>query len=109
MHSVPMEITGVEKNLKRYYDDKIVAAVVGIVVDVNRVEAVAKSLSVHKNVEDVFIVTGEFDIIIKVRFPEFWILQEFLMEELSKIPGIRGSKTMMVLTAVKDMGQILMG
>lgn len=104
-----MEITGVEKNLKRYYDDKIVAAVVGIVVDVNKVEAVAKSLSAHKNVEDVFIVTGEFDIIIKVRFPEFWILQEFLMEELSKIPGIKGSKTMMVLTAVKDMGQILMG
>ncbi len=103
-----MEASGVARNLKKYYEDKIATAIVGVVVDVNKVEAVAKGLAVHKNVEDIFVVTGEFDVIIKVRFPEFWMLQEFLVEELSKIPGIRGSKTMMVLTAIKDMGQVML-
>lgn len=103
-----MEASGVARNLKKYYEDKIATAIIGIVVDVNKVEAVAKGLAGHKNVEDIFVVTGEFDIIIKIRFPEFWMLQEFLVEELSLIPGIKGSKTMMVLTAVKDMGQVML-
>ncbi len=58
--------------------------------------------------DDTFIVTGDFDIILKVRFPEFWTLQEFLVDELSKVPGVRSIKTMMVLTTMKDQGKIMM-
>ena len=62
----------------KYYQNKIVTAVIGVETDVNKVEAVAKGIIGHNSVEDAFIVTGEYDIILKVRFPEFWALQEFL-------------------------------
>jgi DNA-binding Lrp family transcriptional regulator len=45
---------------------------------------------------------------LKVRFPEFWTLQEFLVDELSKVPGVKSIKTMMVLTTMKDQGKIMM-
>jgi Lrp/AsnC family leucine-responsive transcriptional regulator len=100
-----MEVSAVTSTLKKYYEGKIVTALVGIKTDVNRVDQVAKNLSGNKGVEDIFIVTGDFDIVIKVRFPEFWNLQEFLVEELSKLPGVKESKTMMVLSTIKDMGR----
>ncbi len=104
-----MENTEVADELRKYYRDRIVTSIVGIVADVNKVEAVSKSLAGNNNIEDIYVVTGEFDIIIKVRFPDLWTLQEFLVDELSKIPGVKNSKTMMVLSAVKDMGHLVMG
>ncbi|MFG1460954.1 MAG: Lrp/AsnC ligand binding domain-containing protein [Thermoplasmataceae archaeon] len=103
-----METSEVEHAFGKYYQNKIVTAVIGVETDVNKVEAVAKGIIGHNSVEDAFIVTGEYDIILKVRFPEFWALQEFLVDELSKIPGVRSIKTMMVLTTVKDKGKTLM-
>lgn len=103
-----METQDVEHALKKYYKDKIVTAVIGIETDVNKVEAVARGLVGHSNVEDTFIVTGDYDVILKVRFPEFWTLQEFLVDELSKIPGVRSIKTMMVLSTIKDQGKVMM-
>jgi Lrp/AsnC family leucine-responsive transcriptional regulator len=103
-----LETQGTEQAFNKYYKDKIVTAIVGIETDVNRVEAVARSVVGHSYVEDTFIVTGDFDIILKVRFPEFWTLQEFLVDELSKVPGVRSIKTMMVLTTMKDQGKIMM-
>ncbi len=103
-----METQDVQRELKKYYEDKIVTAVIGVETDVDRVEKVGKSLIGHSNVEDVFVVTGDYDIILKVRFPEFWILQEFLVDELSKIPGVKSIKTMMVLSTIKDQGKVMM-
>ncbi len=106
-HSEDMDVSTVSASIKKYYEGKIVTALVGIKTDVNKVDQVAKNLSGHRGVEDVFIVTGDFDVVIKVRFPEFWNLQEFLVEEMSKLPGVKESKTMMVLSTVKDTGTIM--
>lgn len=95
----------ISKELDEYYTNKIVTALVGIEADVSRVEAIGSELAKENFTEDVFIVTGEYDLIVKVRFPNYEELQDFLVTKMSQITGIRGSKTMMVLTIKKDMGQ----
>ncbi|MCL5437636.1 MAG: Lrp/AsnC ligand binding domain-containing protein [Candidatus Thermoplasmatota archaeon] len=102
-----MEVAGVTETLGKFYKDRIVTALIGVETDVSRVERVAGIMSAHNNVEDVFVVTGDFDIMLKVRFADIFGLNEFLVEELSKLPGVKATKTMMVLSSVKDMGQVL--
>ena len=65
---VQTEMTG---TLGKYYGNKIVTALIGIETDVNLVETIGKELTRENNVEDVLIVTGQFDIVIKVRFPDY--------------------------------------
>lgn len=102
-----MAIAEITSTIGKYYNDKIVTAVVGIETDVSRVDQIGKELAGENNVEDVFIVTGEYDILIKVRFPDYEALQKFLVGRLSKITGVKGSKTMMVVSIKKDMGQTM--
>lgn len=97
----------ISKELDEYYTNKIVTALVGIEADVSRVEAIGSELAKENFTEDVFIVTGDYDLIIKVRFPNYEELQDFLVSKMSQVSGIRGSKTMMVLTIKKDMGQTM--
>ena len=90
-------------NFKEYYDNRIVTALIGIEADINNVEKIGKLIGEKKNVEEVFIVTGDYDIIIKVRFPDYMSLEKFIVNELNSIEGIKKSKTMMVLSIIKDM------
>ncbi len=90
-------------NFKEYYDNRIVTALIGIEADINNVEKIGKLIGENKNVEEVFIVTGDYDIIIKVRFPDYMSLEKFIVNELNSIQGIKKSKTMMVLSIIKDM------
>lgn len=95
----------ISRELDEYYTNKIVTALVGIEADVTKVEAIGTELAKENFTEDVFIVTGDYDIVLKVRFPNYEDLQDFLVNKMSRIGGIKGSKTMMVLTIKKDMGQ----
>ena len=86
---VQTEMTG---TLGKYYGNKIVTALIGIETDVNLVETIGKELTRENNVEDVLIVTGQFDIVIKVRFPDYEEFQRFVVNRLSRMNGIKGSK-----------------
>jgi DNA-binding Lrp family transcriptional regulator len=97
-----MENHTVEDDMDRYYDKKIVTAIVGLRVDISQVESIATLVLHENNVEDVFVVTGEFDILVKVRFPTYGEFQKYLLSKLSKIPGVKDSKTMMVIGIKKE-------
>ena len=86
----------------KYYDKKIVTALIGLEVDVTEIDAVINNISKDSNVEDAYVVTGDFDIIIKVRFPDYQELQKYLMTEISKLKGVKDSKTMMVISIKKE-------
>ena len=101
---VQTEMTG---TLGKYYGNKIVTALIGIETDVNLVETIGRELAKENNVEDVLIVTGQFDIVIKVRFPDYEEFQRFVVNRLSRMNGIKESKTMMVLSIKKEMGKNL--
>ncbi|SMD31676.1 transcriptional regulator, AsnC family [Picrophilus oshimae DSM 9789] len=89
-------------NLKDYYSNKIVTAIIGLEADINAVDDIGKEIATISNVEEVFVVTGDYDLIIKVRFPDFSSLEKFIVKDLNNIDGIKKSKTMMVLSIIKD-------
>jgi DNA-binding Lrp family transcriptional regulator len=92
-------------SMEKYYGERIVTALIGIEADMDMVEAVGEKLSTMKHVEDVFVVTGDYDIMLKVRFPDYNEFQDFLVKELVNVEGVKKSKTMMVLSIKKEMGR----
>ncbi len=100
-----MEIEELTASMGKYYGERIVTAIIGIECDVNKVDAVAVAAAKLPNVEDAFVVTGDYDIILKVRFPDYDEFQHFLVEKVGKIDGVKKTRTMMVLSIKKEMGQ----
>jgi DNA-binding Lrp family transcriptional regulator len=100
-----MEIEELTASMGKYYGERIVTAIIGIECDVNKVDIVAVAAAKLPNVEDAFVVTGDYDIILKVRFPDYDEFQHFLVEKVGKINGVKKTRTMMVLSIKKEMGQ----
>ena len=87
-----------------YYDRQIVTALIGVKVDTKNIENFAKEAVEFNNVEDVFLVTGEYDIIVKVKFPTYGELKDFIISKLSKLDGVLKTETMMVVNTYKERG-----
>lgn len=58
---------------------------------------IVSGLITRREVEEASIITGETDIIIKIRVRSIEELNKFILDELRKIPGISGSKTLISL------------
>jgi DNA-binding Lrp family transcriptional regulator len=76
-------------------------AFVDIFVDSPRLDDVAKELSVLSNVEELFEVTGEFDIVSLVSAADIEEFRDFLKNKILKIPGVKSTVTSIVLNVHK--------
>ncbi len=90
--------------MNAYYDRQIVTALIGVKVDTKNIENFAKKAVEFNNVEDVFLVTGEYDIMVKVKFPSYGELKDFIINKLSKLDGVLKTETMMVVNTYKERG-----
>jgi Lrp/AsnC family leucine-responsive transcriptional regulator len=68
-------------------------------------DTVATEVARFEEVQDVFLVTGDTDIFLKVRFPQYDELKEFVLHRLPAVKGIRETKTLLVVTAYKENGE----
>ncbi|MEM0078362.1 MAG: Lrp/AsnC family transcriptional regulator [Thermoplasmata archaeon] len=64
--------------------------------------AVAKKISVMKNVEEVHIIAGEWDLIVKVRGSSVEEIGELVVENLRNIEGVEKTMTIVVFETVLD-------
>lgn len=64
-------------------------------------ESVAEEISKYGQVEEVSIITGENDIILKVRMENVDELNQFLTQTLREIEGVDKTETMVVLNELK--------
>ena len=92
--------------LDQYYQEHIVSALVGIKCDTKNMESIGKQLVNFKNVEDVFLTTGTYDIITKVKFPSYGDLKNFLLREISSLEGVLKTETMLVVHTYKERGVV---
>ncbi|AGB04277.1 transcriptional regulator [Aciduliprofundum sp. MAR08-339] len=90
--------------MSAYYSNQIVTALIGVKVDTKSIEDFANEAREFTNVEDVFLVTGEYDIIVKVKFPSYGELKDFIVNKLSKLDGVMKTETMMVVNTYKERG-----
>jgi DNA-binding Lrp family transcriptional regulator len=88
-----------------YYGEEPVTAIVTLKVDTKEVDNIAMKVSEASHVDDVFLVTGDTDIILKTTFSRYSELKTFVVEKVGSIPGVKETATWMVVTTYKEAGR----
>lgn len=96
-----------EEILSNYYEDRGVSSLITLDIDTKKSDKIADEISKFKNVEDVLLVTGDIDFIIKARFSDYDHMKEFLTEELSNLEGVNDVTSLMIVTAYKERGKFI--
>jgi DNA-binding Lrp family transcriptional regulator len=91
--------------MSSYYGEEQVTAIINLKVDTKDADTIAEKVSKYNLVEDVFLVTGDTDIVVKTKFHNYNQLKRFLVDEISNIDGVRDTKTLMVVTTFKERGE----
>jgi len=91
-----------ETVISNYYGDDQVTAIIHLKVDTKDADKIAEQISGSLVVEDLFLVTGDTDIVAKVKVQTYNQLKRFIVDDLSKIDGIKDTKTLMVVTTFKE-------
>ncbi len=95
----------VESAFTKVHGEDAVTALIALKVETAEADNVAAEVSRFQDVYDVFLVTGDTDIFLKVRFSQYEELKEFVLHRLTGVKGIRESKTLLVVTAYKEGGE----
>jgi len=95
-----------EEVISTYYGDEQVAALVTFKIDTKGSDSVARKIAAFDHIEDVFLVTGDTDIVAKARFPSYAALKKFIVDDVAGIDGVKETKTFMVVTTFKERGKI---
>ncbi|MEN9936856.1 MAG: hypothetical protein RLZZ387_3435, partial [Chloroflexota bacterium] len=73
----------------------MLTAFVMIHAEPEKIASVAQAIANMPNVSEVYSVTGEYDIIVVVRLPEYDQLAEAVPEGLAKIDGVTRTNTVL--------------
>ena len=92
--------------LSSYYGDEEVTAIITLKVETKDADTVSEGVSMLKPAVDVFLVTGDTDIVVKAKFRNYSQLKRFLVEELSAVKGVKDTKTLMVVATYKEKGEL---
>ncbi len=76
-------------------------AFIGLDVERAQIEAVAEKLCSYPMVEDVVILSGPYDILVRAAFESSSQLYDFVLKELSKVEGIRDTHSFLIMRNLK--------
>jgi DNA-binding Lrp family transcriptional regulator len=91
--------------MSSYFGDDQVTAMINLKVETKDADVIAEAIAENDAVDDVYLVTGDTDIVAVVKFETYGQLKRFLMDTVTSIPGVRESKTSMVVTTFKKGGE----
>jgi len=100
-----MNETEYEDVISSYYGDGMVRSMIGVKVETSRVDEIAEKIAEFPEVVDVFLVTGDVDILIKAVFEDYASFRNFVTRLVPEIEGIKETQTFMVVTVYKEGGQ----
>ena len=92
--------------LSSYYGDEEVTVIITLKVETRDADQFCESISLLDPVVDVFLVTGDTDIVVKAKLQNYIHLKKFLVEDLSSIKGLKDTKTLMVVATFKENGEL---
>ncbi|MBS3781447.1 MAG: Lrp/AsnC ligand binding domain-containing protein [Candidatus Thermoplasmatota archaeon] len=96
-----------EEVLSNYYEDRGVSSLITIDIDTKKSDKIANEISKFKNVEDILLVTGDVDFVIKARFKNYDHMKGFLTEKISNLEGVKDVTSLMIVTAYKERGEFI--
>jgi DNA-binding Lrp family transcriptional regulator len=101
--SDPSDITSeYEKDITQYYGDDAVTAIITLRVDTKEVDNVARTICANPAVRDVYLVTGDTDLVMKATFRNYQEFKEFVVGTVGEIKGVMDTSTGMVVTKYKE-------
>ncbi|GAB2680209.1 Lrp/AsnC family transcriptional regulator [Thalassiella azotivora] len=71
----------------------MITAIVLIETDVDRIPEAAQEIAEIEGVSEVYSVTGDTDLVAMVRVREHEALADVIADRVSKVPGVRGTRT----------------
>jgi DNA-binding Lrp family transcriptional regulator len=71
----------------------VITAIVLIETDVDRIPEAAQEIAEIDGVSEVYSVTGDTDLVAMVRVRQHESLADVIADRVSKIPGVRSTKT----------------
>jgi DNA-binding Lrp family transcriptional regulator len=105
----PRDITTeYEKDVSQYYGDDKVTAIITLRVDTKEVDTVAKKICEVESVRDVYLVTGDTDLVVKATFKNYQDFKEFVVGQVGGIKGVIDTSTGMVVTKYKENRELIM-
>jgi DNA-binding Lrp family transcriptional regulator len=105
----PTDITSeYEKDISQYYGDEKVTAIITLRVDTKEVDNVARTICANDSVKDVYLVTGDTDLVVKATFGNYQDFKEFVVGQVGGIKGVIDTSTGMVVTKYKENREIVM-
>ncbi len=84
-----------------------VEAVILLKVDTAHVDDIGSTLATFEQIQHVYLVTGEDDLVLKTQFPAYKELKEFIVKALAPLEGVEDTKTMMIVSTYKENGELL--
>lgn len=96
-----------EEAISNFYEGKGVSSIISCKVDAKKADDVAEKLSKYDNLEDVFLVTGDVDLILKARFRDYDHMKNFLLNDVSTLDGVQDLQSMMIITTYKERFEII--
>jgi DNA-binding Lrp family transcriptional regulator len=107
--SDPSDITSeYEKDISQYYGDDNVTAIITLRVDTKEVDNVARTICKVPAVRDVYLVTGDTDLVMKATFKNYADFKEFVVGTIGNIKGVMDTSTGMVVTKYKENRELVM-
>jgi len=77
------------------------AAMVGVSVEVGEIDSVADQIASFPEVSYLFMASGEFDLFVEIYCKNREAFVSFLNSKLHHIPGVKGTRTFMILKMYK--------
>ncbi len=77
--------------------ENMVTAFVLCVTDAGKERDVVKLMKAMPNVEEAYVVYGEYDVIAKIRVDELKLLDTFITENVRTIPSVQMTSTMIAI------------
>jgi DNA-binding Lrp family transcriptional regulator len=77
----------------------VITAIVLVETDVDRIPEAAAQIAELAGVSEVYSVTGDVDLVTIVRVHEHEELADVIADRLSKVPGVRSTKTYLAFRA----------
>ena len=96
-----------EEAKTKYYAGRQATSIIMVKADTKHVDTVARELSNHENIEEVFLITGDMDIMAKARFTDYDELKKFMTDHVADLPGLKETNTLMVVSKYKEEGRLV--
>jgi DNA-binding Lrp family transcriptional regulator len=77
----------------------VITAIVLVETDVRRIPEAAEEIAGLDGVSEVYSVTGDVDLVVVVRVHEHDQLAEIIADKLSKVDGVRSTRTYLAFQA----------